>query len=93
MPGAGLLWLYGPSNWNCSPTSDVKSSVIVALPCVIIPPVLQKCRLKDISVPTIIPDVGLADFTSDKTGGIGVIVGVGQKFLSVTVDTWFGKDG
>ena len=52
-----------------------------------IPPVLQKCRLKDISVPTIIPDVGLADFTSDRTGGMGVMVGVGQKFFNVTVET------
>lgn len=54
------------------------------------PPVLQKCRLKDISDPTIIPDVGLADFTSDKTGGSGVTVGVGQKLCRVTVEYAWG---
>ena len=53
---------------------------------VIIPPVLQKCRLKDMLVPFTIPDVGFADFTRESTGGIGVIVGVGQKFFSVTVE-------
>ncbi len=51
-----------------------------------IPPVLQKCRLKDISVLSTIPDVGLAVFARVKTGGSGVIVGVGQKFFRVTVE-------
>jgi hypothetical protein len=48
---------------------------------VTIPPVLQKCRLKDISVLTTIPDEGLAVFNKVKTGGKGVavVVGVGQK--------------
>jgi hypothetical protein len=57
-----------------------------------IPPVLQKCRLKDISVPSTIPEVGLADFTRDKTGGIGVVVGEGRHaLLSTTVEYAFGE--
>ena len=85
MPVAGLFRFHGPSFCQLSP-EDVQSSSIVIEPVLIIPPVLQKCRLNDTSVFITIPVVGLADFTSDKTGGMGVIVGVGQKFFKVTVE-------
>jgi hypothetical protein len=62
---------------------------MVTDPVVIIPPVLQKCRLNDISVPFTMPDVLFDDFTSVNTGGMGVTVGVGQKFFNVTVATAF----
>ena len=47
--------------------------------------------LKEMLSPFTMPEVLFADLTSERTGGNGVIVGVGQKLRKVTVETTLGE--